>query len=64
MTLELTEAERELALNVLKNRMGDLRQEIRHSTVSTFTTQLKAMQDLLAGIIEKLELDAAESESR
>jgi hypothetical protein len=54
MKLELTEAEHELTLYVLQNRLGELRQEIHHSTVSTFTDQLKEKEVLLKGLIGKL----------
>lgn len=55
MKLEMTEAEHELILYVLQNRLGELRQEIHHSTVSTFTDQLKETEILLKCVISKLE---------
>jgi hypothetical protein len=55
MKLELTKAELDLTIDVLQNRMGELRQEIYHTTVSHFKDQLKEMEVLLQGIIDKLE---------
>lgn len=56
MKIELTEAERELTLHALRNRLGDLQQEIHHSSVSQFTEKLKEMEALLQGIIDKLDV--------
>lgn len=54
MKLELDEAEREMTLNILQNRLGELRQEIHHSIVSHFTDQVKETEVRLKGVIEKL----------
>jgi hypothetical protein len=54
MKLELTDAEHELTLHVLQNRLGELRQEIHHCTVSKFTEQLKETEVLLKSVIGKL----------
>lgn len=55
MNLELTDAERVLVLDVLEDRMGELREEIHHSQVSTFTDELKQREGTLRAIIKKLE---------
>lgn len=55
MTLELTDAERELLLDFLKGRLGDLREQIHHSMTSTFTDELKRTEQTLNGLIGKLE---------
>lgn len=55
MKLELTAAECGLILHVLQNRLGELRQEVCHSTVSKFKDQLKESEELLKSAIHKLE---------
>jgi hypothetical protein len=57
MNLELTPEEKELLLEVLPGRMSELRQEVRHSRVSSFTEQLKQKEAVLRSIIEKLGSD-------
>jgi len=65
MQLELTEPQRELVLHILENRLGELRAEIHHSTVSRFTDQLKEMETLLKGVIHELnQMESAGSERR
>lgn len=59
MNLELSEPERELLLFILRDRLGDLRSEVRHSMVSTATDELKQREKLLIGLIKRLESDAA-----
>ncbi len=56
MNLELTDAERVLVLDVLEGRMGELREEIHHSQVSTFTDELKRREGTLRSIIERLDV--------
>ncbi len=55
MHLELNEAQHTLVLEILRSRLMELRQEIRHSTVSTFTDQLKKTESLLKGVIREIE---------
>lgn len=59
--LELTEPERALLLEVLKDRLGTVREEIYHSTTFEFTEQLKEKEKALRQLIDKLE-KAAQSE--
>ena len=54
-TLELTDDEQEFLLEILRSRLGELRQEVHHSMVSTFTDRLKERAGLLRGVIERLE---------
>lgn len=61
MNLEVTEAERELLLNVLRERLGELREQVYHSTTSTFTQQLKKTEADIIDMIGKLEAAADES---
>ena len=63
MTVQLSQAERELLLDILTNRIGDLRQEIHHSTVSTFTDQLKQTEVLMKELLAKIESAGREAES-
>jgi hypothetical protein len=55
MKLELTAAEQEFLLEVLHGRHGELREQVYHSTVSTFHDQLTHQKTLLKQIIEKVE---------
>ena len=54
MHLELTKPQFELVLHILENRLGELRQEIHHSTVSKFTDHLKGMETLLKAVIHEM----------
>lgn len=55
MSLELTESEREFLLEILQDRLGSLREQVHHSRTSTFTDQLKAKEELLRRLIEKVQ---------
>ena len=55
MNLELTDVEREFVLTLLRERLGELKEEVRHSRVRSFTDQLKANEDCVRGLIERLE---------
>jgi len=55
MTLELTDAEREFLLEILRDRLGTLREQVYHSSTSKFTDKLKELENLLRGIIQKVE---------
>lgn len=61
MQFQFTPDQHELVLQILQNRLDELRQEIRHSTVSTFTQQLKEVEKLLKKTIHQLE--CAESQN-
>lgn len=58
MTLELSDPERELLLEILRDRLGTLREQVYHSTTSTFTEELKQKRELLKEIINRLETEA------
>jgi len=55
MDLELNEVEQELLLTLLQERLGELKQEVRHSRVPDFTDQLRANEEQLRGLIARLE---------
>jgi hypothetical protein len=59
MNLELTDAERQLLLDVLQDRLGTLREQIYHSTTSTFTDELKHTKETMEGVLKKLEAEQA-----
>ncbi len=52
--LELTEAERDALLEVLKDRLGTMREQVHHSDTTTFREELKAEAGLLQVLIAKL----------
>ena len=54
-TLELTDDEQECLLDILRIRLGELRQEVHHCMVSTYTDQLKERAGMLRGVIKRLE---------
>jgi hypothetical protein len=55
MTFVLSEGERELLLGILHDRLGTLREQIYHSTTSTFSDQLKEMESTLKALIVRLD---------
>jgi hypothetical protein len=55
MNLEITPAERDLLLETLKERLGEIREQVHHSMTSAFTDQLKQTEQTAKGLIEKLE---------
>lgn len=55
MTVQLNPAETELLLEILSSRLGSMKEQIYHSTTSTFTDQLKERKAVLLGLIEKVE---------
>jgi len=56
MHIELTQPQHELVVSILLSRLDDLRQEIRHSSVSKFTDKLKEREKLLKSVIHNLQL--------
>lgn len=60
MNLELTPAERDLLLETLKERLGEIREQVHHSMTSTFTDQLKQAEETAKGLIARLEAAAQE----
>ena len=59
MSIELAESERELLLELLQTRWGELKEEIHHARVSGFKDALKAKEECLKGLVEKLEATSA-----
>jgi hypothetical protein len=55
MNLEVTDVEREFLLGILQERLGELRQEERHSRVPSFTDELKTNEQCVRNLIGKLE---------
>lgn len=57
MKIELTPEERSLALGILEDRLGTLREQIYHSTTTEFTAMLKQKKHVLESVIAKLVLE-------
>jgi hypothetical protein len=55
MILEVTDVEREFLLGILQERLGELKQEERHSRVASFTEELKTNEHCVRDLIGKLE---------
>jgi hypothetical protein len=55
MRVELTDAERVFLLEMMQDRLGTLREQIHHATISTFNEQLRATETLLRGLIDKVD---------
>lgn len=55
MELQLTDDERRLLIDILRGRLGELREEVYHATVSTFKDELKAREVVLSDLISRLE---------
>jgi hypothetical protein len=60
MNLELTTAERDLLLETLHERLGEIREQIHHSMTSGFTDQLKQAEQTARDLLAKLEATAGE----
>ncbi len=59
MTIDLTPEERDMLLDILRDRLGTLREEIHHSMVSTFTDELKQREKALRSLVLRLEPETA-----
>jgi len=59
MILEVTDVERQFLLGILQERLGELKQEERHSRVSSFTDELKKNEQCVRDLIGKLEAPTA-----
>ncbi|HID22308.1 MAG TPA: hypothetical protein EYP14_07895 [Planctomycetaceae bacterium] len=55
MNIEITDRERELLLDILRDRLGTLREQIHHARTFRFREMLKDMQQVLKELIEKLD---------
>jgi hypothetical protein len=56
-TIELTTRERELLRDVVRDRIGSLREQIHHATISHFHDDLKDTEAVLRSVVDKLESD-------
>jgi hypothetical protein len=54
MNVELTTDEREFLSAVLRERLGDLKGQIHHATISTFSERLRAEECLVIDLIDRL----------
>jgi hypothetical protein len=54
MQLTLTEPEREFLLEILQIRLGEMREEVYHTTVSTYKDMLKGKEAMLQDLIARL----------
>jgi hypothetical protein len=61
--VQLSPAEQELLLQVLTNRLEELRGEIHHAAISTFKEQLKETEVLMKGVLAKVESADSQTES-
>ena len=59
MNLEVTDVEREFLLTILQARLSELKGELHHSRVASYTEQLKLMEQCLRTLIGKLESPAS-----
>jgi hypothetical protein len=62
MSIDLTEAERELVVGILHERLGEFRAEVRHARVSEYRETLKGREQMLRDVIEKFEAKSPASE--
>ncbi len=53
-TIELTDEEARALLELVDARLGEMSEEIYHSTVSTFKEELKHRKETLEAVREKL----------
>ena len=63
LELQLSEAERAILKEMLTGRIGELRQEVHHSKVSTFREELKQTEELIKSLLAKVEAAGSEVES-
>jgi hypothetical protein len=59
MILEVTDVERQVLLGLLQERLGELKQEERHSRVPSFTEELKTNEQCVRDLLGKLEAPAS-----
>jgi acetolactate synthase small subunit len=55
MELDLNQKEKALLRDILKNYMSDFRMEIADTSTPDYRSQLKAQEEILNRIIEKIE---------
>lgn len=61
MNIELSTAERDYLVNMLRDQLGNLKGQVRHSATSTFRDQLKAEEKLVTNLMARLGEPAAAS---
>ena len=54
MNAELATDEREFLADVLRERLGNLKAQIHHATISTFSERLRAEERLVTDLIDRL----------
>ena len=54
MNVELTTDEREFLVDVLRERLGNLKGQIHHATISTFNERLRTEERLVTDLIDRL----------
>ncbi len=59
MTLDLTEAEHLVLLDVLRERLGEMREQVYHADTASFKDDLKQREELIRQMIEKCEVSIA-----
>jgi hypothetical protein len=57
MILELSDAERELVIEILTGRLEELRGEVYHAAVSSYKDELKAKEVVVKDLLSRLEAD-------
>ena len=55
MILQVSQAERDLLLEILTTRLGEFAEQVHHARVSQFSDALKLRRQMLAELIERLE---------
>jgi hypothetical protein len=63
LALQLSPAERAMLQEMLTIRIGELRQEVHHSKVTAYREQLKQTEELVKGLLAKVEAAGSEAES-
>ena len=56
MNVELSSAEREFLIDVLKDRLGTMREQVYHADEPRFKDELRASKGVLESVIKKLSM--------
>lgn len=59
MSLDLTDQERQLLLQLLLEELEDLPPEIRHTDDRNYRTELRSRREMLRHLVEQLEAEPA-----
>lgn len=54
MLLELSDAERELVIEILTGRLEEMRGEVYHATVSSYKDKLKEREAMIKELLDRL----------